>query len=91
MAKYGRVERRLSGEAFDVANTAGKTSGNAGAKLAETVAPKSVPATPAFWKSNGDDDANVTDTTAPLVWLLLGRAAAMMARRSQLLGVQLRQ
>ena len=37
-----------------------------------------------------DDDANVTDTTAPLVWLLLGRAAAMMARRSQLLGVQLR-
>ena len=73
-----------------MANTAWESSGNAGAKLAETVVPKGVPATPAVWKSNGDDDVNVTDTTAPLVWLLLGRAAAMMARRSQLLGVQLR-
>ena len=90
MANYGRVARRQAGEAFDVANTAWESSGNAGAKLAETVASKGVPATPTVWKSNGEDDANVTNTIAPHVWLLLGRAAAMIARRSQLLGVQLR-
>ena len=75
-----------------MANTAWKTSGNAGAMLAETVASKGVPATPTVWKSNGEDDANVTDAIAPKGARLASawERFAMMARRSQLLGVQLR-